>query len=45
MKYLVIPDIHCRNFWRKTINENISSVSKILFLGDYLDPYGEEIQC
>ena len=44
MKYLVIPDIHCRNFWRKTINENISSVSKILFLGDYLDPYGEEIR-
>ena len=43
MKVLVIPDIHCRKFWRKLIDENISSVSKVIFLGDYLDPYGEEI--
>ncbi len=44
MEILIIPDLHCRNFWRKTIDENISRVSKVIFLGDYLDPYGEEIR-
>ena len=41
---LVIPDIHCRNFWRKTIDENIGKIDKVIFLGDYLDPYPEEIE-
>lgn len=44
MKYLVLPDIHGRKFWRKAINNNISQVDKIIFLGDYLDPYGNEIE-
>lgn len=43
MKCLVIPDIHGRNFWRKAIANNIGLVDKVIFLGDYLDPYGEEI--
>lgn len=43
-KILVIPDIHCRKFWRQSIEENIDSVDKIIFLGDYLDPYSEEIK-
>ena len=44
MKYLVIPDIHCRKFWRKAITDNINQVDKIIFLGDYLDPYQNEIE-
>ena len=44
MKILVIGDIHCRNFWRKTVYDNIDKVDKIIFLGDYLDPYPEEIK-
>ena len=35
--YLVIPDVHGRNFWRSAVKarENMD----IVFLGDYLDPY------
>ena len=44
MKILVIPDIHARNFWRKAINNNINQVDKIIFLGDYLDLYYNEIE-
>lgn len=44
MKVLVIPDIHCRNFWRKTISDNADKVDKVIFLGDYLDPYLNEIE-
>ena len=43
MKVLVIPDLHGRKFWRKAINNNIGQVDKVIFLGDYLDPYSEEI--
>ena len=41
-KYLIIPDIHCRKFWRESINED--KVDKVIFLGDYLDPYPDEIE-
>ena len=44
MKVLVIGDVHGRKFWRKTINNNIGQVDKIIFLGDYLDPYQNEIE-
>ena len=36
---LIIPDIHGRNFWKKAVEENKDKVDKIIFLGDYLDPY------
>ena len=36
---LIIPDIHGRSFWKKAVEENFDKVSKIVFLGDYLDPY------
>lgn len=37
-KVLVIPDVHGREFWRDAIyHEDI--YEKIIFLGDYLDPY------
>jgi hypothetical protein len=44
MKVLVLPDIHGRKFWRQAIANNIDKVDKIIFLGDYLDPYGYEIE-
>lgn len=37
-KILVIPDVHGRTFWRKA-KEEINNVDKVVFLGDYLDPY------
>jgi len=44
MKVLVIPDIHGRKFWRKVIEKNCDNVDKIIFLGDYLDPYSNELE-
>ena len=44
MIYLVIPDSHGRKFWRQAIANNIEQVDKVIFLGDYLDPYPEEIK-
>ena len=44
MKVLVIPDLHGRKFWRQTIANNVDKVDKIIFLGDYLDPYKNEIK-
>ena len=41
-KILCISDIHGRKFWRQAISNN--EVDKIIFLGDYLDPYGDEIE-
>lgn len=43
MKILVIGDIHGRKFWRETIHNNLHRVDKVIFLGDYLDPYNDEI--
>jgi len=44
MKVLVIPDVHGRKFWRKAIADNIGKVDKVVFLGDYLDLYYNEIE-
>lgn len=43
MKVLIIPDVHCRKFWRQAIADNVGNVNKVIFLGDYLDPYPDEI--
>lgn len=37
-KILIVPDVHGRKFWNKA-KEMINSVDKVVFLGDYLDPY------
>lgn len=39
---IVVPDVHGRKFWREVIGEK---AERIIFLGDYLDPYtwGENI--
>lgn len=44
MKVLVIPDVHGRKFWREAVASNVGKVDKIIFLGDYLDPYHNEIE-
>ena len=41
---MIIPDLHGRKFWRQTIVDNIGKVDKVIFLGDYLDPYEDEIE-
>lgn len=38
---LIIPDIHHRTFWKECIKK-IDEVDKVVFLGDYLDPYSFE---
>lgn len=40
-KILIVPDCHGRKFWHKAI-EMIDEVDKVVFLGDYLDPYSHE---
>lgn len=40
-KILIVPDVHGRKFWHKVI-EMIDEVDRVVFLGDYLDPYSHE---
>lgn len=40
---IINPDIHGRTFWKKSIQtDTLHESEKIIFLGDYLDPYGYE---
>ncbi len=38
---LVIPDVHGRTFWKEPL-KRINDFDKMIFLGDYLDPYPKE---
>lgn len=38
---LVLPDIHGRTFWKEPC-KHIEDYEKVIFLGDYLDPYDFE---
>ena len=38
---LVIPDVHGRDYWREPC-KNLDKYAHVVFLGDYLDPYGFE---
>jgi lipoate-protein ligase A len=38
---LVLPDIHGRVFWKRPC-EDIDSFKRVVFLGDYTDPYSFE---
>lgn len=40
-KVLIIPDVHGRTFWHYAKN-HVDKYDKIIFLGDYLDPYSYE---
>ena len=39
MKILIIPDVHGRTFWKDAVEKYGEECDKIVFLGDYLDPY------
>lgn len=42
-KFLIIPDVHGRDFWKGAVeNCNLDEFEKVIFLGDYLDPYAFE---
>lgn len=41
MECLIVPDVHGRVFWKDAKNA-ITNVDKVIFLGDYLDPYSYE---
>lgn len=40
-RLLVLPDIHGRSFWKDACKD-ISGYERVIFLGDYLDPYDFE---
>lgn len=40
-KSLLLPDIHGRKFWKEACTD-ISGYDRVIFLGDYLDPYDFE---
>ena len=45
-KVLVIPDVHGRTFWKEPVYKYLNLVDRIVFLGDYLDPYrDEDVEC
>lgn len=41
-KFIIIPDVHGRDFWEKVKNINLDEYEKVVFLGDYTDPYRHE---
>ena len=41
-KLLILGDIHGRSFWKDAIDKYGNDVDKIVMIGDYIDPYGDE---
>lgn len=41
IRYILIPDVHGRDFWRSAI-ESRQDNDMVIFLGDYVDPYPHE---
>ena len=41
-RIMVVPDVHGRVFWKEPVKGYIDAVDKVIFLGDYLDPYEDE---
>ena len=41
-KVLVIPDVHGETFWKEPVQKYIDQVDRIVFLGDYFDPYTDD---
>ena len=45
IKYLIIPDVHGREFWKAPVDYTLQSTdAHLVFLGDYHDPYPYEFQ-
>lgn len=42
-KIIIVPDVHGRVFWKEI--KKLPKEQKIIFLGDYLDPYLWEFDC
>ena len=40
-RFIIVPDVHGREFW-KTVVPFVDECERIIFLGDYHDPYGHE---
>ena len=43
-RILVVPDVHGDSFWRKPVLKYIDQVDRVIFLGDYLDPYKDKFE-
>lgn len=43
-RILVVPDVHGEAFWREPVQKYIDQVDRIIFLGDYLDPYRDKFE-
>ena len=43
-KILVIPDVHGETFWEKPVQKYLGQVDRVVFLGDYLDPYWSHLE-
>ncbi|MCR5714838.1 MAG: metallophosphoesterase [Bacteroidales bacterium] len=43
-RILVVPDIHGRIFWKAPVMKYLDTVDRVVFLGDFLDPYKDENQ-
>lgn len=41
-RILVVPDVHGRIFWKEPVMKYLDTVDRVVFLGDYLDPYEGE---
>lgn len=41
-RIIVVPDIHGRIFWKEPVMHYLNDVDRVVFLGDYLDPYRNE---
>lgn len=43
VKVLIIPDVHGRDFWKEPVMKALNETdARIVFLGDYLDPYKQD---
>ena len=43
-RILVVPDVHGETFWREHVQKYLEQVDRIIFLGDYLDPYRDKFE-
>lgn len=41
-RIIVVPDVHGRTFWKEPVLNYLNNVDRVVFLGDYLDPYRNE---
>jgi len=44
MKIAAIGDVHGREIWKEIAEDASKNADKIVFLGDYIDPYPEIIK-